>query len=238
MPCNEDKHCPIEDMLVKTKPRKSHKKAKECIVECCVSDCNPDCCTPAFQRLDKLRNTWTMTNLGVPPNAVPIDNTNTVQLYNRAGEAITLPPSEITGNNDVAAYYFVNVMRYLINEECGKLDQVTGWHVDIQSGSLVMYQTLYELNLSPSVDRADLINTVSTSLTPVEAQQLRNFEPFWKLSLKAAERVQQNPKEEGNICEIHDKCGNRYLVAINRASGNVSVCDYTSEFSIVIVRLC
>ena len=64
------------------------------------------------------------------------------------------------------------------------------------------------------------------------------MEPFWKLSLKAVERVQGNPKEEGNICEISDKCGNKYLVAINRADGTKSVCTYNSAYSIVVVKLC
>lgn len=230
MPCHGN-NCPIEEALAKTKSRKSHKKHhKECDVECCIPECNPDCCTPAFQRLDKLRNVWVNTNMGLTSSY-----TNVVD---RAGNAISQPSETLSGNNDTSAYYFVNVVRYLINEECGKSDQVTGWHVDTQTGSLVMYQTLYDLNLTPSLDRATLLEIATESLTPVQLRQLKNFEPFWKLSLKAVERVQQNPKEEGNICEIHDKCGNKYLVAINRADGTQSVCDYNSQYSIVAVKLC
>jgi hypothetical protein len=222
-------NCPIEEALVKTKSRKSHKKHhKECEVECCIPECNPDCCTPAFQRLDKLRNVWLNANMGVTYTGG----------VDRAGNSISTPSETLSGNNDTAAYYFVNVVRYLTTEECGKSDQVTGWHVDTQTGSLVMYQTLYDLNLTAGLDRETLLTTTPENLTPVQLRQLKNFEPFWKLSLKAVERVQQNPKEEGNICEIHDKCGNKFLVAINRANGNQSVCDYNSQYSIVVVRLC
>lgn len=229
MPCHGN-NCPIEEALVKTKSRKSHKKQhKECEVECCIAECNPDCCTAAFQRLDKLRNVWVNANMGLTYTGG----------VDRAGNEIVIPEgSAVTGNNDVAAFYFTNVVRYLINEECGKSDQVTGWHVDTQTGSLSMYQTLYDLNLTPSLDRVTLLETTPENLTPVQLKQLKNFEPFWKLSLKIVERVQQNPKEEGNICEIHDKCGNKYLVAVNRANGTTSICEYNSQYSVVMVKLC
>ena len=80
------------------------------------------------------------------------------------------------------------------------------------------------------------------NLTVNGREQLKALEPFWRLSLKAAKRIGENPREEGNICEISDKCGNRYLVAINRAanptSTATSVAVYNATYSIVAVRLC
>ena len=243
----------LENVLVRAKDRKPVKKCKDgkcslpkpCEVDCCLPDCNPDCCTPAFQRLDKLRQVWQLTQYGldVPVTIDVSGNSSTV--YNRAGVMITTAsPLDISGNYgdlELSAYAFVNEVRYLNYEECGKLDQVTGWSVDLQSGDLYFYQNLPDLGLSTSDSRAALLNTIATSITPYDKKKLTEMEPFWKLSLKAVERVRENPKTEGNICEVKDKCGNRFLVAINRVDGQasgVSVCEYNSQYSIVVVKLC
>ena len=263
-----------DENLVKAKSKKSNKNKHESESEyeteslhitklnCCISnDCNPDCCTPGFQRLDKLRNQWALINTGLPVTSI-----NYSGLFNRSGVLI-LPPNTTIGNitttpvtpiqynnplassqttpntniintnNEVQAYYFVNVMRYLSFEECGKRDQVLGWSVNVQTGELVLYQNLPELNLTVSTSRANLLSYSQTNLTNFMAEQLHNLEAFWKLSLKAIDSVKGNPKEEGNICEIKDKCGNRFLVAINRVNGVNSVVNYNSQYSIVAVRL-
>lgn len=231
----------IEDVLCKTKDRKSSKKCcpkKEtpCNVECCIADCNPDCCTAAFQRLDKLRNQWLDVQMGeetVLPTSVS----------NRAAQTVSLSTTYEPLEDMSAA--FVNTVRYLNFEECGKLDQVTGWSVDIQTGDLYFYQDLPELGLTTGSSgstnsRAALLATTAQDMTPVVRRQLAAMEPFWKLSLKAVERVSENPKTEGNICEIKDKCGNKFLVAINRINSQAtqSICDYTSQYTLVVVKLC
>ena len=232
----------VEDILCKTKCRKSSKKCcppKEtpCNVECCIADCNPDCCTAAFQRLDKLRNQWLDVQMG--------ENNAPVTVVNRAGTTVTLNTSYLPLEAMAAA--FVNTVRYLNFEECGKLDQVTGWSIDVQTGDLYFYQDLPDLGLNTTLSRTDLLNT-APPLNSTQRRQLTEMEPFWKLSLKAVERVRENPKTEGNICEIKDKCGNKFLVAINRIAsqpGNgttqpnaQSICDYTSQYSLVVVKLC
>lgn len=227
----------IEDVLCKTKDRKSSKKCcpkKEtpCNVECCITDCNPDCCTAAFQRLDKLRMDWLLVQQGsvVPPSSV----------YTRGSESVNVDGSGSFAPLENMASAFVNTVRYLNFEECGKLDQVTGWSIDIQTGDLYFYQNLYDLGLTTNLSRATLLGLDPNTLTSTQRKQLSAMEPFWKLSLKAVERVRENPKTEGNICEIKDKCGNKFLVAINRTNTqeNVSICDYNSQFSIVVVKLC
>jgi hypothetical protein len=286
----------LEHVLVRAKDRKSSKKCRDgkcevpkpCEVDCCIPDCNPECCTPAFQRLDKLRNLWmltqysptlgsvvfvptninvvsTTTALGTNPavvgaavsavgtaslttSSVPItqEASNWVStVYNRAGQLITTASPLVGANSygilELAAYTFVNEVRYLNFEECGKLDQVTGWSVDIQTGDLYFYQNLPELGLLTSDSRLDLISLAATAFTPQDKQKLSAMEPFWKLSLKAVERVRENPKTEGNICEVKDKCGNRFLIAVNRVNGQSdtsSVCAYNSQYSIVAVKLC
>lgn len=243
----------LENVLVRAKDRKSSKKCREnkcnvpanpCNVECCIPDCNPECCTPGFQRLDKLRVNWVLyqQDLVSVPTSVP----------NRASSLVTVPIPDTTtipqasGNSltwgvlESGAYAFVNTVRYLNFEECGKLDQVTGWSVDVQTGNLYLYQDLPELGLTTSDSRSALLSTTATSFTPQTKQKLSAMEPFWKLSLKAVNRVSENPKTEGNICEIKDKCGNRFLVAVNRADSqsSQSICTYNSRYSIVVVKLC
>lgn len=253
----------IEDALVGTKSKKYHKKhsskknhkKNSCDVECCIPDCNPDCCNAAFQRLDKLRTFWLLTQSTLP-EAVTFNESSgfaTSTVYNRAGQLITtvspivklIPQGNdgtiVWGSNELTAYAFVNEVRYLNFEECGKLDQVTGWSVDIQTGNLYFYQNLPDLGLTTNDSRSDILNSPPTSLTTYDKRKLAEMEPFWKLSLKSIERVSENPKTEGNICEVKDKCGNKFLIAINRAIGqdeNVSICEYNSRYSIVVVKLC
>lgn len=238
----------IEEVLCKTKDRKSSKKCSKkdaCNVECCIADCNPDCCTLAFQRLDKLRMDWLLTQQGV--EVLPLTNASQqTVVYNRASQAVVVPDNGpqstpvALGALEQTAYGFVNTVRYLNFEECGKLDQVTGWSIDVQTGDLYFYQDLPELGLNTSLSRADLLATTAQDLTPVIRKQLSEIEPFWKLSLKAVERVSENPKTEGNICEIKDKCGNKFLVAVNRVDTqqNQSICEYNSRYSLVVVKLC
>ena len=251
--CDAPKPCDVP------KPRDDH---KPCDVDCCIPDCNPDCCTPAFQRLDKLRNVWLLTSysptLGsvvynissasLTTSSVPVNKVSgvwTSTVYNRAGSLITtvspLDNDSTYGNNELAAYAFVNEVRYLNFEECGKLDQVTGWSIDIQTGDLYFYQNLPELGLLTSDSRLYYLSQQASQFTPQDKQKLTAMEPFWKLSQKAVERVRENPKTEGNICEVRDKCGNRFLIAINRAysqTSTTSVCDYNSQYSIVVVKIC
>lgn len=226
----------IEDVLCKTKDRKLSKKCcpkkDPCNVECCITDCNPDCCTAAFQRLDKLRQEWVQKQKS---------DTATTTVYTRSATEVDITTTQATGVLEQQAAGFVNTVRYLNFEECGKLDQVTGWSVDIQSGDLYFYQNLPDLSLDTTVSRSELLKIAPDTLTSIERRQLVEMEPFWKLSLKAVERVRENPKSEGNICEIKDKCCNRFLVAINRTESQAkgqSICNYNSKYSIVTVKLC
>lgn len=232
----------VEDVLCKTKCRKSSKKCcptkkDQCNVDCCLPDCKPDCCTPAFLRLDRLRDMWLEVQYGheVPQNTV----------YNRGAQAVDV--SGYVGPLEKTAAGFVNTVRYLNYEECGKEDQVIGWSVDVQTGDLYLYQNLCDLGLTTTDSRAALLNTAPTELTPYDKRKLCEMEPFWKLSLKAIERVRENPKTEGNVCEIKDKCGNRFLVAVNRIYSQApvspqevgqSVCEYNCKYTLVAVRLC
>ena len=278
---SENSEVLIRNVLEKTTDRKSSKKCRDkkcdaprknkdaCEITCCIPDCNPECCTPAFQRLDKLRNYWLLAQYGLerasPTGPMTLSIPRYVNTRSGTSQAVPTDSTLIPASAGVTVYWktlerqafaFVNTVRYLNYEDCGKLDQVIGWSVDLQYGNLYLYQDLPDIGLLMSDSRSALINTSATSLTSYDRKKLAEMESFWKLSLKAVERVRENPKTEGNICEIKDKCGNRFLVAINRAEGQItntynaesvpptttyngnSVCEYNSYYSIVVVKLC
>jgi hypothetical protein len=262
MPCNS---CPLENALVQTKSRKSYKKESKCCppspcdVECCLPETTLDCCSLPYQRLDKLRTIWSQTaatgNINLPVTAAAGSVTN---VYTRAGNAVTTPVAATFGDDGVAlvtgttsldivfnlayyAYLFVNTHRYVSFEACGKLDQVVGWYVDTATGQLELFQALPDLNLQLTDTRLTYDSLTVAELTSVQKAKLYNLNTLYKASIKAIERVSANPKEEGNIVEVVDKCGQKWLLAINRASspnGTTSVADFATQFVIVGVPLC
>lgn len=141
-------------------------------------------------------------------------------------------------NNALYAYIFVNTMRYQSFEACGKVDQVVGWLVNTSTGQLELFQALPELNLSLSDNRGQLIAIPTDAMTSVQKQKLYNLNNLYKLSTSAIARVEANPKEEGNICEFTDKCGQKWLLAINRANSQPSVITANAQFVIVGIHLC
>ncbi len=253
MPCND---CPLEQALVKTKSSKSSKKEKKCCpsvceTECCLPDCNPDCCTPAYQRLDKLRTTWVSSNvLSLSAAPYTLSAAGYTLVYSRAGTTAANPGATatfgstgavaLTGTNTLTAYNFITSERYVNFEACGKADQVLGWYVNTNTGNLELFQDLPELNLYQTDNRAYLDSLSSTTITTVLKQKLYQMNVLYKLSLQAIERVGGNPKTEGNICEFTDKCGQKWLVLINRSNGPsaTSVATVNTEWVVVAVRLC
>ncbi len=141
-------------------------------------------------------------------------------------------------NNFLYAYNFVQTHRYQAFESCGKPDQVVGWYVNTQTGQLQLFQALPDLSLTIDDDRASYLEIPTDSLTGLQKQQLYALNVLYKVSTKAIERVGANPKEEGNICEFTDKCGQKWLLAINRANSQDSVANLETEFVIVGVPLC
>lgn len=265
MPCND---CPLEQALVKTKSSKSHKNHKKekccpsvCNVECCLPDCHPDCCTPAFLRLDKLRTIFA-TNNTIPNSSGAVGflantlDSNSDDIYTRAGTTAADPTLQATfqgtDSNGVAlsttlanallSYAFVNTERYVSFESCGKEDQVIGWYVDTATGNLELYQALPELNLALSNNRLTLDSIPTANLTTIQKQQLYQLNNLYKLSVQAIERVGANPKTEGNICEYTDKCGQKWLLLINRAAtfgtSGLSAATNNTQWTLVGVKLC
>ncbi len=255
---------------VSTKCRKSNGKCcppSPCDVNCCVPERCLDCCTPAYQRLEKVRKAWsTIAATGGLTNFLPLacdENQNIVNVLTRGEAAVAVPEDTIfeqggLDNNGITiatcatsgapmtvqlanAYYgylFVNTHRYLNFEACGKLDQVLGWLVDTSVGQLELFQALPDLNLQLSDNRQYLIDQAVTSLSSTQKAKLYALNVLYKASLKAIEAVSQNPKTEGNIVCVTDKCGQKWLIAINRAAADADICNVNTQYVVVAIPLC
>lgn len=237
-----------------------------CDTNCCVPECELDCCTLPYQRLEKLRTAWSMiaatggsTSNILPDTVVGTNGGTIVGVNQRNGTGVLIPDSTVygTGPNIVSfatgssgsitvedceenafyGYLFVQTHRYLNFEACGKKDQVVGWYINTSTGQLELFQSLPDLNLTPSVTRYALDSQPVIQLSTIQKQQLFALNVLYKASLKAVNAVQANPKTEGNIVQVTDKCGQKWLMAINRAGCN-DVCNPATEFVIVAVPLC
>ena len=161
-------------------------------------------------------------------------NNNIVYLATGNSGALTVENGE---ENAFYGYLFTNVERYLTFEACGKKDQVVGWYINTQSGQLQLFQNLPDLNLLTTTTRYALDSVATISLSSIQKQQLYALNVLYKASIKAIAAAQGNPKTEGNIVHITDKCGQKWLIAINRA-GAADVCETNTEWVVVAVPLC
>ena len=255
MPCCENKK---EKKHRESKSKKSHSDHSE--PKCCVSEKAIDCCSLPYQRLDKLRNIWASASINDPVTNT-CDDTFTY-VFNRAGANVDVPVANIFENtvtgygialasscagtstgpatgmeNAYLGYLFVNTMRYLTYEACGKTDQVWGWLVDTSVGNLELFQNIPEDNLQMTTNLLSLSSLPEDTLSSTEKRQYAQLNVLYKLSLKAIEKVGANPKEEGNIVVVTDKRDRKWMLTINNADNQSSVCDVCTQFVIVGVIL-
>ena len=222
-----------------TKCKKSRDSSSSSSSECCVSDQDLDCCTVQYQRLNRLLtlqsipNSFSVNYNNVDSNAsgayyrsgivVPQPVTTSGGAYNPAVSANTVSFSGTgagaTGaagtQNAYNAYYWVNSVRYLSFEPSCKNDQVWGWYLDTINGQLQLFQETD--GVPTNATRYDLLNVQNAQMQPVQKKQLKLLNKLFKLSLKAVKEVRAMPKTEGNIVQVTDKCGQKWLLAINFA---------------------
>lgn len=205
--------------------------------DCCVSDQVLDCCTSQYQRLNRL-----LTLQSVPNSFTLNYNDSTAAVtsgaFYRSGVVIPTPTVGGTGayvsgtavpfvgtgsgasgangtQNAYNAYYWVNTVRYLPFEPSCKNDQVWGWYVNTATGQLQLFQETDGVNTN--VVRGDLIIVNYETMTPQSKKQLKLLNKLFKLSLKAVKEVKAMPKTEGSVVQVTDKCGQKWLLAVNFA---------------------
>lgn len=236
------------------KPCQSSSSSSSCCTEQCI-----DCCSSQYQRLAEVRNM-------VAANQVSDSWDVNVGAVNRCGINI-LPPSVgatgatgaydgetgCTGNNGIApnpvslndgstqvanlAYYFVNQFAYGPYEPGCHNDQVWGWYVDIESGELQLFTPTE--GVPTNATRACLV--ASGAVGSSQTKQLKVLNKLYRLSKSAIKEVNGIPSQEGNIVEVCDCKGDRWLLYVNTAAAQggaspLATCNY--EFAIVATKLC
>lgn len=144
------------------------------------------------------------------------------------------------GDNDMtvaaAGYYFVNEMAYGPYEPGCHNDQVYGWYVDLSTGELQLFTQMD--GVPTNATRACL--SANSSPSSAQKKQLKVLNKLYKLSKSAVKEVNGIPSQEGNIVEVCDCKGGKWLLYVNTASlqnaSPLSECNY--EFAIVATKLC
>jgi len=137
-----------------------------------------------------------------------------------------------------AAYYFVNEFAYGPYEPGCHNDQVWGWYVNIATGELQLFTQTEGVPTNST--RLCLINQEALSISSTEKKQIKLLNKLFKLSKSAVKEINGIPSQEGNIVEVCDCKGQRWLLYINTAqaqrSSPLSTCNY--QFAIVATKLC
>lgn len=229
------------------KPCQSSSSSSSCCTEQCV-----DCCTSQYQRLSLFRNM-------VAANQLTGDWTVVGELQNRCGSLIPVPndsqngayaqdpstgcttgpyePTSLTSLNVAnLAFYFVNAFAYGPYEPGCHNDQVWGWYVNIETGELELF-TQTE-GVPTNATRLCLSNQIAPSST--QKKQLKLLNKLFKLTKSAVKEINGIPSQEGNIVEVCDCKGQRWLLYIDTAQSQngspLAACNY--QFTVVATKLC
>ena len=233
---------------------------------CCTEQCI-DCCTSQYQRLNRFSSSITTSQLAPTWSLAVTTNDGTSEVYNRCGNVIYPPNGNdedsidgaytgITGAvyfvgdtgelNDrgsddylvaASAYYYVNEFAYGPYEPGCDNDQVYGWYVNVLNGNLELFAPFE--NVPIVINRTYLLGLTGGAMTSQQKSQLKVLNKLYKLSKSAIKEIDGVPSQEGNIVEVCDCKGQRWLLFIDSASsqnGSALFCNY--EFAVVATKLC
>ena len=183
---------------------------------------------------------------GIPIPAPGIDLSPTPyrigDAYYQTNSGCTSGPFAPTPLNDnktyiaEAAYYFVNEFAYGPYEPGCHNDQVWGWYVNIETGELQLFTQTD--GVPTNATRLCLSN--QDMLSSTEKKQLKVLNKLYKLTKSAVKEIEGIPSQEGNIVEVCDCKGQRWLLYINTAhtqnGSPLASCNY--QFAVVATKLC
>jgi len=252
------------------KPCQSSSSSSSCCTEQCVDCCTSQyqrlSSFRAFVVNQQLRqsvssqsvSSWVTTNTNetdpgsgvknrcgvtiLPPNADPAGGTSGVSgayYQTLAGcTSGTLGEPQNLENFYVAeaAYYFVNEFAYGPYEPGCHNDQVWGWYVNISTGEL----QLFTQTEGVPTQATRLCLSSQDLLSSTQKRQLKVLNKLFKLTKSAVKEIEGIPSQEGNIVEVCDCKGQRWLLYINTAQAQngspLAACNYT--FAVVATKLC
>lgn len=135
-----------------------------------------------------------------------------------------------------AAFYFVNEFAYGPYEPGCHNDQVWGWYVNISTGELQLFTQTEGV---PTTSTRLCLSSQDV-LSSTEKRQLKVLNKLFKLTKSAVKEIEGIPSQEGNIVEVCDCKGQRWLLYINTAQAQngspLAACNYT--FAVVATKLC
>jgi len=187
--------------------------------DCCKCPERMDCCTPQFQRLDRLSTSWMLNAMGA--------DVTSGNARNRVG----VQQSNGSTNLDIARD-FVWAARALDIENC-KEEQVWGWRVNLSNGDLQLLQTTD--GVSDSESRADLLGETCESLTLSQRKAKQVLDRLYHMSEKAL-TCNKYPRTEGVMVVATDKCNQKWLLLVNRATGRDNILNEV-QFVVVGAKL-
>ena len=136
----------------------------------------------------------------------------------------------------LAAYQYVNEFAYGPYEPGCHNDQLYGWYVDVNTGELQLFTQMD--GVPTNATRACLSANIAPTST--QKRQLKVLNKLYKLSKSAIKEVNGIPSQEGNIVEVCDCKGDKWLLYINTADSQnnspLSSCNY--QFAVVACKLC
>jgi len=246
------------------KPCQSSSSASSCCTEQCI-----DCCSSQYQRLSLMRNMVLRNQLNdswgdletsgvsnrcgtsVPYPNVYTDNEGGADngAYSNetgctSGDSANVPVSFVDNTGEIndgyqipaLGYYFVNQLAYGPYEPGCHNDQVNGWYVNLETGELQLFNNTE--GVPTNATRACLSANVAPTST--QKKQLKVLNKLYKLSKSAVKEINGIPATEGNIVEVCDCKGGRWLLYVNTVAPQdgspLSECNY--EFTVVATKLC
>ncbi len=133
----------------------------------------------------------------------------------RDGAVVNVPSSINTDTNAITAFNFIWSHRNLLIEKCGK-NQVWGWVVDFSDGDLELLQDMDGVSYTESKTRQEIYDTSCNSLTLADKKAKSVLDRLYSMSQEVV-RCNKYPDTEGNVVEVTDRCGQKWLVAVNLA---------------------
>lgn len=158
----------------------------------------------------------------------------------------TVPPLTVNNgrfDNAAIAYNFVQSMRYSMYRDvvCTSADQVIGFYLNPAETQLQVFQDLNNVMSALGLTYTDTLQyystLTSTGMTNAQKQKLVSLNILNELGLAAIRRVNLNPKTEGNIFEVTDRCCQKWLLVINTADVPASS-SYTAGVNGYVVVAC
>ncbi len=143
----------------------------------------------------------------------------------RDGTEVSVPCAIKNDTNSITAFNFIWSHRNLLIERCGK-NQVWGWVVDFSNGDLRLLQDMDGVSYTDSKTRNEIYETAYNELTFADKKTKSVLDRLYSMSEDIVS-CHKYPDTEGELVEMTDKCGQKWLVAVNLAKPNSNT-DYTN----------